>query len=240
MRKDHRPIWAHKLINYFKKRYLEIKVEPQFDNIGRGLSIVSPRHFEIFGSRITAGKHLHIICDKNKTVQICTWQSKQQDGSLTIGDHVLISPGVQISAAEEIYIGNNCMIAGEAIISDSDWHGTYNRVRPFRCSKAVHIQNNVWIGQRAIIGKGVTIGENSIIAAGSVVVSDVGPNTIVGGNPAKQIKAIDSERRMLKREFLFQQVKDYETKQDELTRYACANNSTFRWLRTLIKPSNDD
>ena len=50
--------------------------------------------------------------------------------------------------------------------------------------------DNVWIGMDATILKGVTIGENSIVAAGSLVTKDVEPNTIVGGNPAKTIKKL--------------------------------------------------
>ena len=50
------------------------------------------------------------------------------------------------------------------------------------------LKDNVWIGDSAIVGKGVTIGENSIVAAGAVVVKDVPDNVVVGGNPAKIIK----------------------------------------------------
>ena len=56
----------------------------------------------------------------------------------------------------------------------------------------------MWIGRNSIISKGVTIGENSIVAAGSVVTKDVPPNCIVGGNPAKVVKTdIDKEPRLI-------------------------------------------
>ena len=55
------------------------------------------------------------------------------------------------------------------------------------------MEENVWIGDRAVVGKGVTIGKNSIVAAGAVVVKDVPANVVVGGNPAKIIKALDPE-----------------------------------------------
>ncbi len=55
----------------------------------------------------------------------------------------------------------------------------------------IHIGNKVWIGADAVITKGVTIGENSVIAAGAVVTHDVPENDIAGGVPAKIIKAID-------------------------------------------------
>ncbi|GAB0173093.1 hypothetical protein NHP164001_11090 [Helicobacter trogontum] len=62
----------------------------------------------------------------------------------------------------------------------------YNRATTF--CKPIHIGNRVWIGINATICPGVTIGENSIIAAGAVVTKDVPSNVIVGGNPAKIIK----------------------------------------------------
>src|SRR5690606_37267877 len=106
-------------------------------------------------------------------------------------------------------IDSNCMIGAESYISDSDWHGVYNRTRPFRCSSPIHLKKNVWLGYRCIICKGVTIGENSIIGAGSVVTGDIPDNVIAAGNPAKVVKAINPNRRMLTREFLFSSDVDY-------------------------------
>ena len=54
--------------------------------------------------------------------------------------------------------------------------------------KGVHLCRNVWIGARALILPGVTVGENSVIAGGAVVTKDVPPNTVVGGNPARVLK----------------------------------------------------
>ena len=56
--------------------------------------------------------------------------------------------------------------------------------------KPIVIKNNAWIGASATILPGITIGENSIVAAGAIVTKDVPNNTIVAGNPAKQIKNI--------------------------------------------------
>lgn len=57
--------------------------------------------------------------------------------------------------------------------------------------KPIHIKENAWIGARATILPGITIGENSVVAGGSVVTKDVEPNVIVGGNPAKVLKRIN-------------------------------------------------
>ena len=90
-------------------------------------------------------------------------------------------------SAESILIGDACMIAHGAYISDADWHGIYDRAKPVGNTKPVIFEDNVWIGDSAIVCKGVTIGENSIIGAGAVVTKDVLKGAIMVGVPAKNI-----------------------------------------------------
>ena len=98
-------------------------------------------------------------------------------------------------AAEHISIGDACMFAHGSHISDADWHGIYDRSEPVGNTKPVVLKDNVWIGDSAIVCKGVTIGENSIIGAGAVVTKDVPPNSIFAGNPAKLVKTLDEKKR---------------------------------------------
>jgi acetyltransferase-like isoleucine patch superfamily enzyme len=147
---------------------------------------------------------------------------------------------VRISAAKSIRIGNNCMFAANVIISDSDWHGIYNRIRPFRCTKPVTIENNVWLGERVIVNKGVAIGENSVVGAGSVVTKNIPPNSVAAGNPARVIKTINPNRRMLKRELLFSDPEHYFYNQDQMEKYMLGNNGWVNWLRSRLKPGGDD
>ncbi|WP_096085609.1 acyltransferase [Agaribacterium haliotis] len=237
MRYNHQPYWYYRLHSWLSGLYCRHIVEPQFDSIGDGLAVLHPRSLKLFGHNIHAGRHLHLICSRDKPIGLSTWSSKNQQGYIQIGDFCLISPGVTIASAEKITIGKNCMIAADAYISDSDWHGLYNRTRPFRCSAPVSIADNVWIGMRAVVGKGVKIGENSVVAAGSVVVEDVEANVVVGGNPARVIKRLKADKRRLTREFLFSGATDYADNQQQLNHYLLANNSTLRWIKSLIKPS---
>lgn len=242
MRKEHKPLWIKKIEQYFARYYVHHCLRPQFDALGPYPFFLKPRSISLAGKNIVAGKHLHIISETHKPVSLSCWSSKQDQGRILIGDHCLISPGVSITSAVDIRLGNNCMIAADVSITDSDWHGIYNRTRPFKCSAPVSLGNNVWIGQRAIIGKGITIGDNSVVAAGSVVVSDVPPNTIVGGNPAKTIKSINPKRRMLTREFLFSHSDGefYRRNQEELDTLLLDGNSLYHWLKTKVKPSEQD
>ena len=240
MRKNHQPYWLYRLQRSLQGWYCRHIIEPQFTTLGPGLAVLHPRSLKIFGENIHLGRDAHLICSPDKPVRLSTWRSKSQKGQIKIGDFCLISPGVNIAAAQEISIGKNCMIAADAYISDSDWHGLYNRTRPFRCTKAIHIADNVWIGMRAMIGKGVSIGENSVVAAGAVVVSDVPANVVVGGNPARVIKHLHPQRRRLTREFLFTGATDYAENQHELNHYLLANNSTLGWIKSHLAPGSQD
>ncbi|WP_185233258.1 acyltransferase [Teredinibacter franksiae] len=240
MRKNHTPLFVKSLQRKLNRWLVEKKLRPQFDKLGVHPAIHQPPTVQITGCDIEAGDYLHIISNRHQPVTLTSWRSKQQRGYIHIGHYCLISPGVQLAAAQSIMIGNNCMLAAEVTISDCDWHGTYNRIRPFRCTSPVTLADNVWVGLRTIICKGVSIGENSIIGAGSVVTHNIPANVIAAGNPAKIVKHINPKRRMLKREFLFQNSGDYWQTQEELERAFNANNRFFYWLKTLIWPSQKD
>lgn len=112
---------------------------------------------------------------------------------ICIGDGTGISNSC-IYAAEEIIIGKHVLIGGNCKIYDTDFHSIDAEQRVTKKEKVktqkVIIGDNVFVGAHCIILKGVTIGENSIIAAGSVVTKDVPANQIWGGNPAKYIRNI--------------------------------------------------
>ncbi|HEY7773249.1 MAG TPA: acyltransferase [Marinagarivorans sp.] len=240
MRRDHRPFWIKQLLAKMNRWYCHRYVRPHFDQLAEGARFLAPRSIQAHGPNISAGRYLHLISSPHKPVKITTWGDKCHQGSISIGDYCLIAPGVELTAMCGIEIGDNCMIAADALIHDSDWHGLYNRLRPFRCSKTVALGNNVWVGARAIITKGVSIGENSVIGAGSVVTKDIPANCVAAGNPAKVVKTLNPNRRMLTRAFLFKDGDRYWDQQREIDAYFTLDNSTIHWLRTLAVPSTHD
>jgi acetyltransferase-like isoleucine patch superfamily enzyme len=130
------------------------------------------------------------------------------NGRCTVGDFTLMN-GALVMAEERIEIGSHCLISWNVGIADSDFHplAPAQRVidahalapffkdrppRPPLRTAPVIISDNVWIGMNAIILKGVTIGENSVVAAGAVVTKSVPPDVVVAGNPAVITKQLDA------------------------------------------------
>lgn len=115
---------------------------------------------------------------------------------LLVGDRVFIGHGCQLHIAERLEIGDDALIATGAMVYDFDGHPYDPLLRLHKAPigaenvKPVRIGPNTWIGARAMILKGVEIGEGAIVAAGSVVTRDVAPFTVVAGNPAREIKRI--------------------------------------------------
>ena len=111
---------------------------------------------------------------------------------IEIGDDVGVS-GCAISARNSIKIGNNVLIGAGALIADNDSHPIDPNERLVGgpgVSKPIVIEDNVFIGARAIVLKGVTIGHDSTVGAGAVVTKNVPPFTVVAGNPAKVVREI--------------------------------------------------
>jgi acetyltransferase-like isoleucine patch superfamily enzyme len=128
--------------------------------VDAGFLLAPPFYTSSGGTDISLGRNVFIN-------QNCTFYDL---GGLSLGDDVMIGPNVSL------------------ITSGYPLEPSQRR----RCvtAKPIVIERNVWIAAGATVIGGVTVGENSVVAAGSVVTKDVPPNTLVGGNPARVIRAI--------------------------------------------------
>ena len=107
---------------------------------------------------------------------------------ISIGDGSYLNRNTEIVAAGSVTIGRDCKIGRDVIIMDSDQHELPGRSLVV---SAVVVEDRVWIGARAIVLKGVTIGHDSIIGAGAVVTRDIPPSSVAVGQPARVIRSAD-------------------------------------------------
>ncbi|MCW3786246.1 acyltransferase [Plebeiibacterium sediminum] len=116
----------------------------------------------------------------------CMISVLNDEASIWIGDNCGFS-GVSIIAEKCIEIGDNFLCGANVTIADTDFHrGDFRSGQP----KKIIIKDNVWLGMNSLILKGVTIGENSLIGANSVVTKDIPPNVIAAGIPCKVLKKL--------------------------------------------------
>ncbi|WP_449602543.1 sugar O-acetyltransferase [Paenibacillus sp. Marseille-Q9583] len=109
--------------------------------------------------------------------------------NITIGKNVFFNIGCSFQDRGGISIGDGTMIGMNVTIATLN-HGLPLETRNVTFPSPVIIGDNVWIGSNATILPGVTIGDNSVVAAGAVVTKDVPENTVVAGVPAKELKKI--------------------------------------------------
>lgn len=176
------------LINkFFHRKTLKIGTTP---------SVWGKINIKIVGDgSITIGDNVHMVSNANRS--FITLYSRIQltaygKGQIVIGDKVALN-GTVITSKKMIKIGDGSMIAPNVIIVDSDFHKQWPPESRFISStdewdEPVIIGKNVWVGMNTLIMKGVVIGDNSIIGAGSVVTGKIPHNCVAAGNPAKIVK----------------------------------------------------
>lgn len=190
------------------------------------------KYFDIYGKNISIGDYPTMVASPDNYIHLTTWSLEDHQGKIQIGKFCLLTPGVRIASASKISIGDGCMFANSAYVSDADWHGIYDRAIPVGKTAPIILEENVWIGDRAVVGKGVTIGKNSIVAAGAVVVKDVPKDVVVGGNPARIIKKLDPSISGITRIKLFDDPIGLENLYDQIDRYTLKGNSILNYLKS--------
>ena len=240
MRRDHRPYIIKRLYQGFEKYYANWFLKPQFESLGRGCTFMKPWYVELFGGPISLGNYATVIATPDNRVRLTVWTSMGQEASIRIGNYCLICPGVRISAGKSITIGASCMLASGVFVTDSDWHGVYDRSLPVGKSAPVTIEDNVWIGDSVLVCKGLRIGQNSIIGAGSVVVRDIPENAIAAGNPATVIKYLDKDEPVKTRADWLADPKTLARQFEEIDRSFMRDNTWYGWIRSLLYPRSGD
>lgn len=152
------------------------------------------------GSQIRIGKNVSIVSSSNRCssssifapTKLRTWSDTAK---IIIEDNVGLNGTSIVARSKTISIGQGTMIAPNVAIVDSDFHAVYppgNRIMNpgIEEDRDVFIGKNVWLGMQSMVLKGARIGDNSVIAAGSVVRGDIPSGVLAAGVPAKVIKTL--------------------------------------------------
>jgi len=237
--KDNRPYYIKKAWYRLQEFYVRHYLAPQLTTLGPHSFIVKPWHIEVFGGPVNIGSHITLLGCSDKKTRLTVWSDHDGIDGITIGDHVLISPGVRISAANSISIADSCMLASHVYITDSDWHGIYDRSLPPAGVSRVVMEENVWVGDSAIVCKGVTIGRNSIIGAGAVVTSDIPANVIAAGNPARVIKILDPDKKITTRKDRYADTEEMTRILNSSEKESLEGNTLWGWIRSFLFPKKE-
>jgi len=209
------------------------------EHLGKNPMIINPWYMELFGGPIEVGDYVNIFSAPDARTRLLIWSERKGLGAISIGDCCLLSPGVRMISADLIKVGNACMFARNVSIADSDWHDVYDRVAMGKHAPVI-IEDNVWIGESVIICKGVTIGENSVVGAGSVVVRDIPANCIAAGNPAQMVKMLDKNRPIKKRTDWYADPQKLFADVDHVDKTSLQKNSFAHWFRVTFFPKIGD
>jgi acetyltransferase-like isoleucine patch superfamily enzyme len=182
------------LVKFFIRVFL---CEPGFkaycSSYGKGLRTTTHLPWVRGKGKIVVGEDVRIY----GRISIAFAVRYSEAPTLDIGDRSSIGHGSNFVIGKRIVIGKDCLIANDVSIFDAPGHPNSAPLRRLGAAalpeevKPVTVCDNVWIGQRAIIYPGVTIGEGAVVSAGAVVMGNIAAYTIVAGNPARRISYTD-------------------------------------------------
>lgn len=133
------------------------------------------------GAKVSFGEYC--VLDRHLTIEA--------EGELVIGPRTIFGHHCTIGAKDSVSIGADCLIAEMVSVRDSD-HAISDSELPYReqghVAAPVVIGQNVWLGSKVVVAKGVRIGDNAVVGAGAVVTRDVPANSLAGGVPARVIR----------------------------------------------------
>jgi acetyltransferase-like isoleucine patch superfamily enzyme len=133
------------------------------------------------GGRFVIGKNVALRATPRLPIELyCA-----PGATITLADNCFLNQGVQIACRKEVSIGEQCLIADQAMIMDTDFHSVADEAVQ---TAPVVIERGAWVAARAIILKGVTIGESAIVGAGAVVARSIPARTVAVGNPARVVR----------------------------------------------------
>lgn len=250
------PYWLRAALEALTACYARYYRLPLCASHGTGIKVSRPRHLVISGPGVSIGSFCRIDPAPDAQVHLSCWPHSNDNSSqsddhqhaafaeavpsegpvIELGDYCTLSPGVRFIAAQKITTGHSCMFAGNVYVTDADWHDRQHRVFPPGPTAPVVLGDNVWLAEGVLVLKGVTIGDNTIVGAGSVVTRSLPENAIAAGNPATVVGSLDSTAPSTDRRALYETL-NFDRFEPEFWRTRLAGNTLLGWLLGCIWPS---
>jgi acetyltransferase-like isoleucine patch superfamily enzyme len=177
-------VWS----NLLRILYYQPMFRARCVSVGRGLRLEEGVPIVLGDLRIRIGEGARI---SGTTTFVASPASREP--VLEIGDSSYIGYQVSISVGARVSIGSHVLLANRVFLAGDDGHPLdpiERRSRPGSGTGSIVIEDDVWIGEAAIVLKDVRVGRGAVVAAGAVVTADVPPLTVVAGNPARVVKQI--------------------------------------------------
>lgn len=190
------PFKVRSKVNHFREILFTEWIKHYLGHVGKGSTIGLGCQLQGDGNKNISIGDTTILVSHNILGCWKIQNRKTSEPYITIGNNTAIGEYTQISAAKEVRIGNGVLTGRFVYISDNN-HGISSltdmqkmpSMRDLYIKGPVIIEDNVWIGDKASILSGVTVGKGSIVACNAVVTKDVPPYSVVAGVPAKVIKS---------------------------------------------------
>ena len=173
-----------RIVNYISMFFWQIKFSGKCNFYGKTIFRTLPNTSVSIGENCTFNSS-----HRSNLIGVyspCMISTIKRGAIIEIGKNCGFS-GTVIGCAKYVKLGNNVRCGANTMITDSDWHTDDYRTG---YDKEVVIEDNVWLGYGVKVLKGVHIGKNSLIGAGSIVTKDIPANVVAAGNPCKIIKEI--------------------------------------------------
>ena len=151
--------------------------------VGRRFFVLGPAPRLRLAGKLALGERVNLRCDVGRVVIDVGPQ-----GSVTIGNRSFLNSGVQLVCEVAIEIGPHCRIGPFCCLSDTNNHAVHEHDTPI--TRPIKFGRNVWLGRSVIVLPGVSIGDNSVVGAGSVVAKSIPANEVWAGNPAMFVKPV--------------------------------------------------
>ncbi len=172
---------------FMKKCSINIQGHNNIVMIESGLTRLSNSHLSILGN------NCQIIIGKGSNIKHCYFNIEDDNGQIILKNHVTIHGLTELNVIEgtNIIIGNDCLFSANISFRTGDSHSILDNIsgRRINPSANITIGNHVWIGQGVRVLKGVSIGDNSVVAMGSLITkNDFPSNSVIGGIGGKVLK----------------------------------------------------